>query len=62
MAAIVETLDEETQLVIVQLNKILAGGRNTDDISFKKVDVITLNRAMAKVNRVIELIETKNIT
>ena len=62
MAAVVETLDEETQLVIVQLNKILAGGRNTDGISFKKVDVITLNRAMAKVNRVIELIETKNIT
>ena len=30
----VETLDEETQLIIAQLNKILAGGRNTDGIYF----------------------------
>ena len=52
----------ETQLIIAQLNKILAGGRNTDGISFKKVDMNTLNRTTAKVNRVIELIETKNIT
>ena len=58
----VETLDEETQLIIAQLNKILAGSRNTDGISFKKVDMNTLNRTTAKVNRVIELIETKNIT
>ena len=58
----VETSDEETQLIIAQLNKILAGGRNTDGISFKKVDMNTLNRTTAKVNRVIELIETKNIT
>ena len=58
----VETLDEETKLIIAQLNKILAGGRNTDGISFKKVDMNTLNRTTAKVNRVIELIETKNIT
>ena len=28
-----ETLDDETQLVIAQLNKILAGGRITDGIS-----------------------------
>ena len=55
-------LDEETQLIIAQLNKILADGRNTDGISFKKVDMNTLNRTTAKVNRVIELIETKNIT
>ena len=58
----VETLDEETQLITAQLNKILAGGRNADGISFKKVDMNTLNRTTAKVNRVIELIETKNIT
>ena len=62
VAATVETLDEETQLIIAQLNKILAGGRNIDSISFKKVDMNTLNRTTAKVNRVIELIETKNIT
>ena len=62
VAVNVETLDEETQLIIAQLNKILAGGRNTDGISFKKVDMNTLNRTTAKVNRVIELIETKNIT
>ena len=62
MTVNVETLDEETQLIIAQLNKILAGGRNTDGISFKKFDMNTLNRTTAKVNRVIELIETKNIT
>ena len=61
VAANVETLDEEIQLIIAQLNEILAGGRNTDGISFKKVDMNTLNRTTAKVNRVIELIETKNI-
>ena len=62
VAANVEKLDKKTQLIIAQLNKILAGGRNTDGISFKKVDMNTLNRTTAKVNRVIELIETKNIT
>ena len=55
----VETLDEETQLIIAEL---VTGGRNTDGISFKKVDMDTLNRITAKVNRVIELIEAKNIT
>ena len=62
VAANVETLDEETQFIIAQLNKILDAGRNTDGISFKKVGMNTLNRTMDKVNRVIELIETKNIT
>ena len=57
-----ETFNEETQFIIVQLNKILAGGRNTDGIFFKKVGTNTLNRTTAKVNRVIELIETKSIT
>ena len=41
------------------MNKILAGSRNTDGIYYKKVYMNTLNRATAKVNRVIELIETK---
>ena len=58
----VETLDEETKLIIAQLYKILAGGRNTDGNSFKNVDMNTLSRTTAKVNRVIELIEIKNIT
>ena len=62
MAANGETLDEETQIIIAQLNKILAGGRNADGISFRKVDTNTLNRTTTKVNRVIELTETKNIT
>ena len=62
MAANVETLDEETQLIIAQLNEILAGRRNTDGISFKKVDMNTLNRTTAKMKRVTELIETTNIT
>ena len=50
------------QLVIAQLNKTLAVGRNTDGISLNNVDLNTLNKTTAKVNRVIELIETKNIT
>ena len=62
---IVETLDEEAQLIIAQLNKIRAGGRNADGNSFKKIDIKvdmnTLNKIKAKVNRVIEVIETKNI-
>ena len=58
MAANVEILDEETQLIIAQLNKILADGRSTDGICFEKVDMNTLNRTTAKVNRVIKLIET----
>ena len=59
MAANVET-DEETHFIIAQLNKILTGSRNTDGISFQKVDMNTLNRTTAKLNRVTELIETKN--
>ena len=34
VAANIETLDEETQLIIDQLNEILAGARNNDCISF----------------------------
>ena len=62
VAVNVETLDEETQLIVAPLNTILAGNRNTDGIYFKKADRNTLNRTTAKVNRVIELIETKNTT
>ena len=62
VAVNVEILDEETQFTIAQRNKNLAGGRNTDGISFKKVNMHILNRTTAKVNRMIELIETKNIT
>ena len=62
MVVNVETLDEEPQLIIAQLNKVLAGGRTTDAISFKKVDMNILNRTTTKVNSVIELIETNNIT
>ena len=62
VAVNIETLGEETQLIIAQPNKILAGSRNTDGISFKKVDMNTLNGTTAKVNRMIELMKTKNIT
>ena len=62
VAANVEILEEETQLTITQLNKILAGDRNPDGNSFIKVDMNTLNKTTAQVNRVIELSETKNIT
>ena len=34
VVATIETLDEETQFITAQLNKILASGRNTDGISF----------------------------
>ena len=61
VAANVEKWDEKKQLIIAQLNKILAGGRNAGGISFKNVDMNTLNRTTTKVNSVIELIETKNI-
>ena len=47
MVVDVETLNEEPQLIIAQLNKILAGGRTTDGISFKKVDMNTLNKTTA---------------
>ena len=53
VAANVETFDQKTQLIIAQLNKILAGGRNTDGISFRKVEMKTLKRTIAKVNSVI---------
>ena len=62
VAANVGTLDEEIQLIIAQLNKIVAGGRSTGGNFFRKIDIYTLNRTTAKVNRVIELIKTKNIT
>ena len=62
VAVNIETLGEETQLIIAQPNKILAGSRNNDGISFKKVDMNTLNGTTAKVNRMIELMKTKNIT
>ena len=62
VAVNVETLDEETQIIIAQLNKILAGGRIIDGIFLKNVHMNTLNRTTAKVNRVIEFIETKSIT
>jgi len=57
-----ETLDQETQVIIAQIDEIMIEGRNTVGISFKNVDMKTLNRTTAKVNRVIELIETKSIT
>ena len=62
LAANVELLDEEIQLIIAQLNKILPGDRNTDGISLREVDMNTLKRTTAEVNKVIELIGTKNIT
>ena len=54
MAATVEAPDEGAQYIIAELNEIL--------ISFKKGDTKILKRTTAKVNRVIDLIETKNIS
>ena len=38
VAVNVETLDEETQIIIAQLNKVLAGGRIIDGSFLKKVE------------------------
>ena len=62
VAANVEALDEEMHHIIDKLNDIITSNRNTDGISFKKIDVKILKQTTAKVNWVIELIETKNIT
>ena len=62
VAATVEAPDEEAQHIIAELNEILTSDRNADGISFKKVDTKILKRTTAKVNRVIDLIETKNIS
>ena len=57
-----EGFEEEEQVIITKLNKIVVEGRNTDGISFKKVDMKTLNRLTGKVDKVIGLIATSNIT
>ena len=62
VAANVEALDEETHHIIGKLNDIITSNRNADGISFKKIDMKILKQTTAKVNRVIEMIETKNIT
>ena len=62
LAATVEAPDEEAQHIIAELNELLTSDRKADGISFKKVDTKILKRTTAKVNRVIELIETKNIS
>ena len=51
VAVNIKTLDEQTQLIIAQLNKILAGSRNSDRIFLKNFDMNTLNRTTAKVER-----------
>ena len=56
VAVNVETSDEETYFIIIQLNKILAGCRNSDGISFKNADLNTLNRSTAK-----DITQTNNI-
>ena len=62
VAANAEALDEETHHIIDKLNDIITSNRNADGISFKQLDMKILKQTTAKVNRVIELIETKNIT
>ena len=51
VAVNIKTLDEQTQLIIAQLNKTLAGSRNSDGIFLKNFDMNTLNRTTAKVER-----------
>ena len=62
VTANMETIDEETHRIIDKLNDIITSNRNADGISVKKIDMKILKQTTAKVNRVIELIETNNIT
>ena len=62
LAANVKTLDEETQLIIAQLNIFWLVAETLMVFLLKKISMSTLNRTTVKVNRVIELIETKDIT
>ena len=62
VTANMETIDEETHHIIDNLNDIITSNRNADGISFKKIDMKILNQTIAKANRVIESIETRNIT
>ena len=57
-----ETIDEETHHIIGKLNDIITSNRNADGISSKKIDMKILKQTKAEVNRVIEFVETKNIT
>jgi len=57
----IETLDLETQLIIAQLNEILASERSTEGISFKKVDRNKLNKITKRINDVIALIEQQHL-
>ena len=62
VTANMETIDEGTHHIIDKRNDIITSKRNADGISFMKIDMKILKQTIAKVNRVIELIETKNIT
>ena len=62
VAPSVETIDEETHHIIDKLNDIITSNRKADGISCKKIDMKILKQITAMVTRVIELIETKNIT
>ena len=62
VAANVKPLDEATHHIINELDDIITSNRNADGISFKKIYMNILKQTTVKVNRVIELIETKNIT
>ena len=62
VAANVEPLDEATHHIFNELDDIITSNRNADGISFKKIYMNILKQTTVKVNRVIELIETKNIT
>ena len=55
-------MNQEVLLIITQLNDILIEGKNTNGISIKNIDLKNLTRVTSKVDSVIELVETKNIT
>ena len=58
----IETLDENERNIIVKLQEILTEGRNTNGISFKKVDQKRLLKLVECVNKTLKHIETTSIT
>ena len=55
-------LDQEQRMIVDQLKQIMAEGRTTEGRMFKKVDKKTLRSKAEKVNGVLQVVKTSNIT
>ena len=58
----IEIVDENERNIIAQLQEILTEGRDTNGISFKKVDQKRLHKLVESVNKTLKHVETTNIT